>query len=73
MKNEPVFSKSAPGAPLFPGLSAELLATVNQLLPEAGGIGTGSAKGRDSTSSWSPSWLTRLTEDAAIKNNEVVH
>lgn len=58
---------------LFPELSAELLAAANQLLPEAGGIGTHSAKGRDSTSSWSPSWLTKLTEDAAVKNNEVVH
>lgn len=58
---------------LFPELSAELLAAVNQLLPAAGGIGTHSAKGRDSTSSWSPSWLTKLTEDAAVKNNEVVH
>jgi NAD(P)-dependent dehydrogenase (short-subunit alcohol dehydrogenase family) len=58
---------------LFPELSAELLAAVNQLLPGTGGIGTHSAKGRDSTSSWSPSWLTRLTEDAALKNNEVVH
>lgn len=58
---------------LFPELSAELLATVNQLLPEAGGIGARSAKGRDSTSSWSPSWLTKLSEDAAEKNNELVH
>ena len=58
---------------LFPELTAELMAAVNQLLPEPGGIGEGTAKGRDSTSSWSPSWLTRLTEDAAMKNNEVVH
>jgi NAD(P)-dependent dehydrogenase (short-subunit alcohol dehydrogenase family) len=58
---------------LFPELSAELLAAVNQLLPAPGGIGAKSAKGRDSASSWSPSWLTRLTEDAALKNNEVVH
>lgn len=58
---------------LFPELSADLLAAVNQLLPAAGGIGVKSAKGRDSTSSWSPSWLTKLTEDAAVKNNEVVH
>ncbi len=58
---------------LFPELTAELMAVVNQLLPEAGGIGDATAKGRDSTSSWSPSWLTRLTEDAAMKNNEVVH
>lgn len=58
---------------LFPELTAELMGVVNEFLPEAGGIGTRTAKGRDSTSSWSPSWLTRLTEDAAMKNNEVVH
>ena len=58
---------------LFPELTAEMMALVNRLLPEAGGIGERSAKGRDSTSSWSPSWLTRLTEEAAMKNNEVVH
>ncbi|HEX2269754.1 MAG TPA: SDR family oxidoreductase [Pyrinomonadaceae bacterium] len=58
---------------LFPELSSEMLALVNQLLPEPGGIGQKSAKGRDSTSSWSPSWLTKLTEDAAVKNNELVH
>ena len=58
---------------LFPDLSAEMLALTNRFLPEPGGIGDRSAKGRDSTSSWSPSWLTRLTEEAAMKNNEVVH
>jgi short-subunit dehydrogenase len=58
---------------LFPEASAELMALVNRVLPEAGGIGEGSAKGRESTSSWSPSWLTRLTEEAAMNNNEVVH
>jgi NAD(P)-dependent dehydrogenase (short-subunit alcohol dehydrogenase family) len=58
---------------LFPEASAEMLALVNRLLPEPGGIGERSAKGRDSSSSWSPSWLTRLTEEAAMNNNEVVH
>jgi len=58
---------------LFPELSAEMLALVNRMLPEAGGIGEHTAKGRDSGSSWSPSWLTTLTEDAALKNNEVAH
>jgi NAD(P)-dependent dehydrogenase (short-subunit alcohol dehydrogenase family) len=58
---------------LFPELSSEMLALVNRLLPGPGGIGEGSAKGRDSASSWSPSWLTTLTEEAAMKNNEVVH
>ena len=58
---------------LFPELTAEMLALVNRLLPAPGGIGGNSAKGRDSASSWSPSWLTTLTEEAALKNNEVVH
>ncbi|HEX3185113.1 MAG TPA: SDR family oxidoreductase [Pyrinomonadaceae bacterium] len=58
---------------LFPELSAEMLALVNRFLPGPGGIGEQSAKGRDSRSSWSPSWLTRLTEEAAMNNNEVVH
>ena len=58
---------------LFPELSAELMAVVNRVLPAPGGIGERSAKGRDSTSSWSPSWLTRLTDEAAMNNNEVVH
>jgi len=58
---------------LFPELSAEMLALVNRLLPDPGGIGANSAKGRESSSSWSPSWLTTLTEEAALKNNEVVH
>ena len=58
---------------LFPELSAEMLALTNRLLPGPGGIGERSAKGRDSSSSWSPSWLTKLTEQAAVNNNEVVH
>lgn len=58
---------------LFPELSADMLALVNRLLPEPGGIGERSAKGKDSTSNWSPSWLTKLTEEAAINNNEMVH
>ncbi len=58
---------------LFPEASAELLGLVNRILPGPGGIGDRTAKGRDSKSSWSPSWLTRLTEEAAMNNNEVVH
>lgn len=57
---------------LFPELSAEALSLVNRILPDAGGIGKDSAKGKDSTSSWSPSWLTTLNEDAALKNNEMI-
>ncbi len=56
---------------LMPELSADLLALVNRLLPGAGGIGERQAKGKDSTSAWSPSWLTALNEHAALQNNEV--
>jgi short-subunit dehydrogenase len=56
---------------LFPEAMYEILAAVNQFLPEAGGVGTQRVKGRDSTSSWSPSWLTTLNEEAAVRNNEV--
>ena len=58
---------------LFPELTADLLTTVDRLLPEAGGIGKGRAKGKDSGSYWAPSWITALNDDAAIKNNEVVY
>lgn len=55
---------------LFPELSADLFATMNQLLPGAGGIGKASAKGKASASTWSPSFLTVLNEKAAASNNE---
>jgi hypothetical protein len=56
---------------VFPGLTADILGLVNRLLPGSGGIGTGRAKGKESISSWSPSWLTALTEAAARRNNEM--
>jgi short-subunit dehydrogenase len=58
---------------LFPEAMSQMLAVVNQLLPEAGGVGTQTMKGRDSTSAWSPSWLTTLNEEAAKRNNEELH
>jgi short-subunit dehydrogenase len=56
---------------IFPGLTADLLGLVNQLLPEAGGIGAAREKGRESESSWSRSWLTALTDRAAEENNQI--
>jgi NAD(P)-dependent dehydrogenase (short-subunit alcohol dehydrogenase family) len=56
---------------LFPELSAGLLAGVNRLLPKSGGLEDAQAKGRESTSVWSPSWLTTLNEQAALENNEI--
>ena len=58
---------------LFPELSTRMLAIVNQFLPEAGGVGTQRMKGRQSKSAWSPSWLTTLNDEAAVRNNEIVH
>ena len=56
---------------IFPGLTARVLSVVNCLLPRPGGIGAESRRGAESTSKWSPSRLTKLTETAAIRNNEV--
>jgi len=56
---------------LFPRLTADVLGQVNRLLPGAGGIGTRSAKGGESQSAVSPSWLTTLSDRAARRNNEV--
>src|SRR5690349_17134153 len=58
---------------LFPEAMSQMLALTNRLLPDAGGVGTERRKGRESASSWSPSWLTTLNEEAALRNNEVVH
>jgi NAD(P)-dependent dehydrogenase (short-subunit alcohol dehydrogenase family) len=54
-----------------PNLTAELLAILNTLLPEMGGIGQRAAKGFESESAWSPSILTRLTDLAAQHNNQI--
>ena len=58
---------------LLPELTSDLFALANRLLlPEAGGIGQREAKGKESSSVWSPSLLTTLNERAALKNNEVL-
>ena len=58
---------------LFPEMMSHMLGLANQLLPAPGGVGTQNVKGRQSASSWSPSWLTTLSEEAALRNNEVGH
>ncbi len=58
---------------LFPEMMSQMLGLANQILPAPGGVGTQSMKGRESTSAWSPSWLTTLNEEAALRNNEVGH
>jgi hypothetical protein len=57
---------------LVPGVTAELLARVNRLLPTSNGVeGQPERKGEDSTSALSPSMLTVLGERAARRNHEV--
>lgn len=54
---------------LAPNLTAALLAFANRQLPQD--LSPESAKGRDSESPVSRSWLTLLSQRAALRNNEV--
>jgi hypothetical protein len=56
---------------VFPGLTADLLGLVNRLLPGPEGIGSARTRGAESQSALSPSWLTTLSDRAAVRNNEV--
>ncbi len=57
---------------LFPGAMTTLMSVTNRVLPGASSeAGTGSHPGSDSESPFVPSALTRLTERAAIQNNQV--
>jgi len=56
---------------LFPELSMDFLSAINRLLPGPGGIGTSQARGRESSSFLSPSWLTTLGDRAAERNNQI--
>ena len=56
---------------LFPGCTADLLGLANRLLlPAPDGLGTARSAGRDSSSRLSPSWVTKLSDRAAQRNNE---
>ena len=57
---------------LAPNLMGELMAVVNQTLPDPGGIGEQRAYGRDSESALSESFVAQLTDEAAEQNNETV-
>ena len=58
---------------LMPEVTSNLFALANKLLlPGPGGIGEREAKGKQSESALSPSWLTTLNEQAALRNNEVL-
>lgn len=58
-------------AAVCPGLAADMLATVNRLLPGPGGAEGQRLRGYESESRWSESWLTALTQKAATRNNEI--
>jgi|GEM_PF-3628567 len=58
-------------ARISPTLTGEILALVNRLLPEPGGIGQNAAFGYESQSTLSPSLLTTLGDKAAARNNEL--
>ena len=57
---------------LFPGVGADVVSLAERLLPGPGGIGPAMRRGAESESRWSPSVLTRLGDDAAARNNELV-
>lgn len=56
---------------VLPGFTCDLLGLANRLLPEPGGIGKAIARGEDSESWIAPSALTALSEQAAVRNNEL--
>ncbi len=55
---------------LLPEMASSALALTSRLLPGPGGMGTDKARGYESFSAMSPSWLTVLDERAARRNNE---
>lgn len=58
---------------LFPGLTADILSIVNRLLPspEATNLGNQRFLGKDSETPITRSALTKLTDEAAVANNEL--
>ena len=56
---------------VFPGVSAEFYGLVNNVLPGPGGVGQQRVQGKDSETAVSQSFLTGLTQKAAVENNEV--
>jgi NAD(P)-dependent dehydrogenase (short-subunit alcohol dehydrogenase family) len=56
---------------LAPRLTAHLLGAANRLLPSPGSRPSGKRRGAESQSWLSPSWLTRLTDRAARRYNQI--
>lgn len=55
----------------FPELVSGIAGLVNQILPGAGGIGVNKTTGKASTSFISPSFLTKILDNASVRNNEL--
>ena len=56
---------------MFPGVSSELYGLINQVLPGPGGIGEQRVQGKQSESAATRTFVTALTDRAAVENNEV--
>lgn len=56
---------------VMPGATANVLGLVNRVLPSPGGIGTTRARGYQSATPVSESFLTAMNQRAAERNNEV--
>ena len=56
---------------LFPGLTADVLALADRMLPSTEKASTDVKTGKQSFSDVSPSWVTALNEQAAESNNQV--
>ena len=56
---------------IFPGISADLLGIVNQLLPAADKLDECAEKGQPSFSDLPPSWVATLNQRAAVSNHQV--
>ena len=57
---------------LFPGLSTQVAGLMNEyVLPAPGGIGEMRARGKDSETAVTQSWVTGLSRAAARENNEI--
>lgn len=56
---------------LSPALMTSIFSLINKFLPGEGGIGKNRARGAESESDLSMSWMTARTEKAAARNNEL--
>jgi len=56
---------------LFPNWAIEGMTVMDRLLPSMGGIGQQEARGYESQSAWTNSFLTMLSQRAARRNNEL--